>query len=112
MRKTLLFLAIGLTFVFSGFTQTNNTIDALQEVAVTIKADRSQGSGVIFTRTNKEGETVNLVWTAAHVIDNLRREREVVAANGSKKTLVEFDEGQILPFFLAKSKFYTISRPR
>jgi hypothetical protein len=34
---------------------------------------------------------VNLVWTAAHVIDNLRTERKVLV-NGSPKTLVEFKD--------------------
>lgn len=71
------------------------TAEHLQNVSVTIRAEgdwsTGEGSGVIFTRKDKKGNLVNLVWTAAHVIDNLRTERKVLV-NGAPKTLVEFKD--------------------
>ena len=75
------------------------TADYLQDVSVTIVSDagysRGEGSGVIFSRKNKDGDTVNFIWTAAHVIDNLRSERKVIV-NGVPKTLVEFKDAKIV----------------
>jgi len=75
------------------------TADYLQDVSVTIVSEssfsRGEGSGVIFSRKDKDGNTVNFVWTAAHVIDNLRQERKVIV-NGASKTLVEFKDAKIL----------------
>ena len=75
------------------------TADYLQDVSVTIVSDagysRGEGSGVIFSRKNKDGDTVNFIWTAAHVIDNLRSERKVIV-NGAPKTLVEFKDAKIV----------------
>ncbi|MAF23981.1 hypothetical protein CL634_00120, partial [bacterium] len=49
-----------------------NTADHLQNVSVTIRSEGAysagEGSGVIFTRKDSEGNLVNFVWTAAHVI--------------------------------------------
>jgi len=71
----------------------------LQNVSVTIRAEGSfsvgEGSGVIFTRKDKDGNLVNLVWTAAHVVDNLRSERKILV-NGMPKTLVEFKDPIII----------------
>ena len=76
-----------------------STADHLQNVSVTIRSEGTfsagEGSGVIFTRKDKDGNLVNLVWTAAHVIDNLRSTREVVV-NGSKKLLVEFKDPMVV----------------
>ena len=73
--------------------------DHLQTISVTIRAENSwsagEGSGVIFTRKNADGDLVNFVWTAAHVIDNLRTERKVIV-NGSTRTLVEFKDAKII----------------
>lgn len=68
----------------------------LQDISVTVKSGSGSGSGVIFTRTNKTGEVINFVWTAAHVVDNLRSERSVIAPDGSKKTVVEFADAQVV----------------
>jgi len=72
-----------------------STADHLQNVSVTIRAEGAysagEGSGVIFTRKDSEGRLVNFVWTAGHVIDNLRTERKVLV-DGSPKTLVEFKD--------------------
>ena len=77
----------------------SKTAEHLQTVSVTIRSEgqfsNGEGSGVIFTRKNSKGELVNFVWTAAHVIDNLRKEREVLV-NGAKKTIVEFKDPMIV----------------
>jgi hypothetical protein len=71
----------------------------LQDVSVTIRSEggwsAGEGSGVIFSRKDKAGNTVNFVWTAGHVIDNLRSERRVLI-NGSSRTVVEFKDAKII----------------
>jgi len=73
--------------------------DHLQDVSVTIRAEgqfsNGEGSGVIFSRKDADGNLVNFVWTAAHVIDNLRKERKVIK-NGVSKTLVEFKDPMVV----------------
>lgn len=70
------------------------TVDLLQDISVTIKADGAQGSGTLFNRT-VDGDTVTYVWTAAHVVDGLRKVRTVVV-NGTPKVVVEFSDAQIV----------------
>jgi len=71
----------------------------LQDISVTIKAEdgynRSEGSGVLITR-QIEGEDVTFVWTAAHVVDNLRNVRTVVDESGSSVKVIEFSDAQIV----------------
>ena len=66
---------------------------------MTIRSEGSfsngEGSGVVFTRKDSKGNLVNFVWTAAHVIDNLRKERKAVI-NGSPKTIVEFKDPMVV----------------
>jgi hypothetical protein len=73
--------------------------DHLQNVSVTIRAEGNfnagEGSGVIFTRKDAKGNMVNFVWTAAHVVDNLRKERKALV-NGSPKTIVEFKDPMVV----------------
>lgn len=75
----------------------NDLVQKLQDVSVTIKSGSSQGSGVLFTRKVGD-ETITYVWTAAHVVDNLRKTRSVVV-DGSPKIVVEFDDAQIVQEF-------------
>tara|TARA_Y100000590_G_scaffold446658_1_gene580675 strand:+ start:5418 stop:6356 length:939 start_codon:yes stop_codon:yes gene_type:complete len=78
--------------------------DYLQDISVTVRAPGprgvSEGSGVIFTRKVRYGnrnETVNFVWTAAHVIDNLRSVRSVVdPKTGETRKIVEFKDPQVV----------------
>ena len=80
-------------------------VQHLQDISVTVKAPgalgESQGSGVIITRevkSSKEGnetEVVNFVWTAAHVVDNLRSVRNIIE-NGQPKKVIEFKDAQIV----------------
>ena len=76
-----------------------STADHLQNVSVTIRSEgnfsNGEGSGVIFTRQDSEGNSVNFVWTAAHVIDNLRKERKTLI-NGTSKTIVEFKDPMVV----------------
>jgi len=70
----------------------------LQNISVTIKAEdgysRSEGSGVLITR-DINGEKVTFVWTAGHVVDNLRNVREVID-EGRPRKIVEFKDAQIV----------------
>lgn len=70
--------------------------DHLQNVSVTISAGGSSGSGVIKTRKDKDGNLVNFVWTAGHVVDGLKSSREVVAPDGSRRTIVEFKDPAVV----------------
>ena len=64
----------------------------LQEISVTIRARFSEGSGVAITR----GDTT-YVWTAAHVVDALRKTRSVVdPSTGTTRMVVEFDDAKII----------------
>jgi len=71
-------------------------INNLLNTSVTISVDgRGRGSGTLFTREVSVGVYRSYVWTAAHVVDDLRRTREVIDAKGQKRTIVEFDDCQI-----------------
>jgi hypothetical protein len=96
--KVLASLLLGLVVSISpvnGAEKKQSTAEHLQNVSVTIRSEggfsAGEGSGVIFTRKDSEGNLVNFVWTAGHVIDNLRTERKILV-NGSPKTLVEFKD--------------------
>ena len=110
-KKYTLMLVTTLCMVVGAFSQTNSfksVSSHLQDISVTIRSDSSEesfnrnggnsaeGSGVIFTRTNKSGETINLVWTAGHVVSNLRSSREVISPDGTKRTIVEFRDAKII----------------
>jgi S1-C subfamily serine protease len=69
-----------------------NVPQYLQDISVTIRADRSEGSGVAFFR---DGQT--FIWTAAHVVDGLRTTRMVIdPKTGSPRTVVEFKDAKII----------------
>jgi hypothetical protein len=74
-------------------------VDKLQEVSVTIKSGGGQGSGVLVTR--KIGaDDYTFVWTAAHVVDNLRKQRTVVdPISGTSRIVVEFDDAAVVKEF-------------
>ena len=99
--KILSALILGFGLTTSSFTaeKKQTTADHLQNVSVTIRSEGDfsigEGSGVIFTRKDAKGNQVNFVWTAAHVIDNLRKTRKTVI-NGMPKTLVEFKDPMVV----------------
>ena len=63
----------------------------LQDISVTIHAGNAQGSGTLVTRNG-----VNYVWTAGHVVADQRRTRLVIDGKGGTRTVVEFDDVQIV----------------
>jgi hypothetical protein len=74
-------------------------IDQLQAISVTVRADSSQGSGTLVTRKRGD-ETATFVWTAAHVVDGLRKTRSIVDPNtGSGKVAIEFGDAAIVQEF-------------
>lgn len=74
---------------------TSQVPDYLQQISVTIKADAGQGSGTLVVRKIGD-DNVAFVWTAAHVVDQLRQVRNVITPTGSTKLLVEFRDPQIV----------------
>jgi len=67
----------------------------LQNISVTIKSGDAQGSGTLVTR--KVGDdTITFVWTAGHVVDNLRNMRKIITPDGNSKIVVEFKDPQIV----------------
>ncbi len=69
-----------------------SVVDYLQNISVTIRSGRGEGSGVI----TKIGEW-NYVLTAGHVVDDLRKEREVIdPKTGTRRTVIEFEDAQVL----------------
>lgn len=95
-----LFAFFAILSMMPSLTTGQDLAGKLQSVSVTIKADNSEGSGVIITRdvvVDDKGtkESVSFVWTAAHVVDNLRSVRTVVA-DGIDKKLVEFKDAQVV----------------
>jgi hypothetical protein len=76
-----------------------STAEHLQNISVTIRSEgpfsNGEGSGVVFTRKDSKGNLVNFVWTAGHVIDNLRKERKTFIG-GTPKTIVEFKDPMVV----------------
>jgi hypothetical protein len=99
--KTLNILLLGFSLVFfsNAAEKKQSVAEHLQNVSVTIRSEGAfsagEGSGVIFCRKDSNGNLVNFIWTAAHVIDNLRSERKVLVS-GSPKTLVEFKDPVVI----------------
>lgn len=90
-------LSLALLLALAIPAQADPLVQKLQDISVTIKSGRGQGSGTLFTR--KVGDdTVTYVWTAGHVVDNLRKMRPVVI-NGNAKVVVEFEDAQIVQEF-------------
>ena len=102
MKKIIASLVLGFALLVPNVSAADKkqpTAEHLQNVSVTIRAEgewsAGEGSGVIFTRKDKDGNLVNLVWTAGHVIDNLRSERKILV-NGTPKTIVEFKDPMVI----------------
>jgi len=72
-------------------------IDNLQNSSVTISVEgRGRGSGTLFTREVSPGTFKTFVWTAGHVVEDLRTERSVIdTKTGTKKIIVGFKDCQI-----------------
>jgi len=76
-----------------------STAEHLQNVSVTIRSESQfmagEGSGVVFTRKDSKGNLVNFVWTAAHVVDNMRLTKRILV-DGTYKTIVHFRDPVII----------------
>ena len=106
MKKSIsIFVAMLLTLAACKFVEAEDLSQHLQNISVTVKSPgnfgTSQGSGVLITRelrASKDDNTkssVNFVWTAAHVVDNLRSVR-TITKNGQERKIVEFKDAQIV----------------
>jgi hypothetical protein len=100
LRKTALSLIVVLTLSVHVVAGDLITLSRkLQDVSVTVKSGLGEGSGTIIAREVKTGpnktDKMNFVWTAAHVIDNLRSVRNVIR-EGKSITIVEFRDAQIV----------------
>jgi hypothetical protein len=100
-------LMLSVSSVSFGQMTTSDLTSHLQDISVTIKSgsaySKAEGSGVIVTRKvctdvkKKKVETVNFVWTAGHVIDNLRSVRTVIdPKTGTERKKIEFKDAQIV----------------
>ncbi len=67
----------------------------LQDISVTIRTTDAEGSGVIKTR-KVDGQEVNFVWTAAHVVAGLRYTEKVIGADGTPRTATKFHDCAIV----------------
>jgi len=77
-------------------TYAGDLIDKLQEVSVTVTTGRGSGSGVLSTRKIGD-DNVTFVLTAAHVVEGLRKTRQIIdGKSGTPRTVVEFDDAQIV----------------
>jgi len=104
LMKTIL-LAMLMALPVGLFAQDQRQVaKELQEISVTIKAARAEGSGVIIIR-EIDGEKRMFILTAGHVIDGLRKTREVIdPKTGTKRVLVEFDDAAIVSEFIQKGR--------
>jgi len=95
LMALVLVLALGTMTVAAEVTPAASVPSYLQDISVTVKAERAQGSGTLVTR-QVGSDTISFVWTAGHVVDGLRTIRKVVTADGDMKVLVEFRDPQIV----------------
>lgn len=63
----------------------------LQEISVTIRTDRAEGSGTLIVRG-----PYTYVFTAGHVVDDLREVREVIDPVRGKKLVIEFRNAKVI----------------
>jgi len=99
--KALTSLILGFALAVSSFAaeKKQTAAEHLQNVSVTIRSESQfmagEGSGVIFSRKDSRGDLVNFVWTAAHVVDNLRLTKRILV-DGTYKTIVHFKDPVII----------------
>lgn len=85
--------SVGPTSVVPPSPHVGNIPPYLQDIGVTIRAGKGEGSGIL--RRTRDGTT--WVWTVAHVISDLRKTRQVVdGKTGATRTVVEFDDAKVV----------------
>lgn len=101
MKLFLMAMSVAVAITVSGVSgkSMREVADHLQDISVTIKSEgersKSEGSGVMIIR-EIGGKKVTFVWTAAHVVDNLRSVRTVINEKGQPLKLVEFEDPKIV----------------
>jgi hypothetical protein len=99
-KKLILVMAMLFPTFAAAQTPKEKLIKELQDVSVTIKAEGSSGSGVLFAR---DGNT--FAWTAGHVVAGLRHTRNVIdPATGTPRTLIEFDDAKVVKVFVENGR--------
>ena len=100
MKRTL--IAFGLLAVVAVQAAERWVPDYLRKISVTIRAEagfsKSEGSGTLFVRDVKDGNKTTqrvFVWTAGHVLSDLRREESTLVSGKPAKKVV-FDNPKIL----------------
>jgi S1-C subfamily serine protease len=74
----------------------DDVAQTLQDISVTVNSGMGEGSGVIFTR-ERDGKKINFVWTAAHVVDNLRTTEHIVDSDsGTQRVVVKFKDAEVI----------------
>lgn len=94
MKKIILLLIL-----FGANARAEEISNYLQDISVTIKTDKGEGSGVVFTReiaSTTGNKKVNFVWTAAHVVEGIRNVRTVLATDGHVKKITEFKDLSVI----------------
>lgn len=97
MKSLILCLSI---LCLASLVEGQDLASKLQSVSVTIKSGDGEGSGVIITRdviVDDKGtrEPIQFIWTAGHVVDNLRSVRTIVV-DGVDKKVVEYKDAQMV----------------
>ena len=95
MRFIVILLSLVLTTKV--YSTDQKVVDLLQSVSVTVTSGTNSGSGVVITRKIKCGnkdEDVNFIFTAGHVVDNLRSVRTIIE-DGKEKKIIEFKTPKI-----------------
>jgi len=85
--------------MFSSKGMAAEVSEYLQDISVTIKTTKGEGSGVVFTReikTEDGNKKINFVWTAAHVLESIRNVKTVLDTDGHLKKVVEFQDAEVI----------------
>lgn len=95
-RSFVLMMAAVVVLASAASVFADASVERLSDISVTIKTDRGQGSGTLFVRKHGDDQ-VAYVWTAAHVIEGLRKVRPVIdTKTGTNKFVVEFKDAEIV----------------
>jgi hypothetical protein len=75
----------------------NDVPEYLNDISVTIRTPGGEGSGVL--KRTRDGTT--WVWTAAHVVADLRKTRQAIDPNtGATRTIVTFDDAKVVKMLI------------
>ena len=99
MSRTMGLFCVVVFLGLGSFAQAADISTYLQDISVTIKTKGGEGSGVVFSRdiaSDAGAKKVNFVWTAAHVLENIRSVRTVLGSDGHLKKMIEFQDVEIV----------------